>query len=127
MLNIHKHYKKKNTCCICENVVEDKLSDGAISLALSTWSRPDDEVSDTVRLRSGAGIPEVVSAEVEAVGIEKQVERRPSNRLATSCSYKDNNIDEKTMSKQFYCFILVGTCWDKEHAQLQLPYSYTDR
>lgn len=31
------------------------------------------------------GIPEVVSAEEEDVGVEKQVVRRPSNKLATNC------------------------------------------
>lgn len=81
-----------HTCWICENAVEDTLSDGATSL--STWSKPDDEVIDTVRLRSGPGVagsgptvPEVVSAEVEEVGIVKQVDRRPSNKFATSFIY----------------------------------------
>ena len=61
-------------------------------------------MTDTVRLRSGAGvggtepgIPEVVSAEVEDVGIVKQVERRLSNRLATSCNYNGNNMDQKVI------------------------------
>lgn len=81
-----------HTCWICENAVEDTLS----ATSLSTWSKPDDEVTETVRLRTGAGFagteavtPElVVSAEVEEVGIVKQVDRRPSNKLATSCIYK---------------------------------------
>ena len=64
-------------------------------LSVSTWSKADDEVMDTVRLRSGPGVggtepgtPEVASAEVEDVGIVKQVDRRPSTRLATSCICK---------------------------------------
>lgn len=84
---------KCHTCWICENAVEDTLSDGATSLSI--WSKPDDEVTETVRLRSGAGVaatgavvPEVVSAEVDEVGIVKQVDRRPSNKLATSSIYR---------------------------------------
>ena len=80
-----------HTCWICENAVEDTLS----ASSLSTWSKLDDEVTEKFRLRAGAGVagteavtPDVVSVEVEEVGIVKQVDRRPSNMLATSCIYK---------------------------------------
>ena len=75
--------------------MEDTLSDGTLSV--SNWSRPDDEVRDTVRLRTGPGvvgtkfgIPEVTSVELGVDGFEKQVRRRPSKRLATRCICKHN-------------------------------------
>lgn len=54
---------------------------------------PDDDATESVRLRPGVGvggtepnIPEVVSAEVEAVGFDKQDKSRFSSRLATRCN-----------------------------------------
>ena len=78
-------------------------------LSVSTWSKADDEVMDTVRLRSGPGVggmepgtPEVVSAEVEDIGIVKEVERSPSTRLATSCNCKSDSY-ERLMRKTLSC------------------------
>ena len=72
------------------------LSDGKLSL--STWSIPDEEVKDFVRLRSGKGvggtepsIPDVASADVGVDWFEKQVKSRLFNKLATRCIYKGND------------------------------------